>query len=52
MRKPSWQMLIFVISSLLGVILVGLGTAHLSKLKQPRRQASDNGYFICNGVSI
>jgi len=33
-------MLIFVISLLLAVILLGLGTAYVSKLKQQRRQLS------------
>ena len=34
-------MLIFIISLLLAVILLGLGTAYVSKLKQQRRQLSD-----------
>jgi hypothetical protein len=43
MRKFSWQtMIIFVIVLLLGVVLIGLGTAYVSKLKQQRRQLSDN----------
>jgi hypothetical protein len=51
MRRFSWQtMLIFVISLLLAVILLGLGTAHISKLKQQRRQVSDNGVFDCVNV--
>jgi hypothetical protein len=51
MRKFSWQtMLIFVVSLLLAVILLGLATAHISKLKQERRQVSDNGVFDCVNV--
>jgi hypothetical protein len=43
MRRFSWQtMLIFIISLLLAVILLGLVTAHISKLKQQRRQLSDS----------
>jgi hypothetical protein len=43
MRKFSWQtMIIFVIVLLLGVVLIGLGTAYVIKLKQQRRQLSDN----------
>jgi hypothetical protein len=38
-------MLIFVIGLLLAVILLGLGTAYMSKLKQQRRQLSDNSLF-------
>lgn len=41
-------MLIFVISLLLGVMLVGLGTAYLAKLKQQRRQLSDTSLFTCH----
>jgi uncharacterized protein YneF (UPF0154 family) len=53
MRKPSWPaMLLFVICLLLGVILIGLGTAHISKFKQQRRQLSDNGRFISNSLRI
>jgi hypothetical protein len=53
MRKFSWQtMLIFVVSLLLAVILLGLGTAHISKLKQQRRQLSDNGVFDCVYVEL
>jgi hypothetical protein len=48
MRRFSWQtMLIFLISLLLAVILLGLATAHISKLKQQRRQLSDNSVFNC-----
>ena len=51
MRRFSWQtMLIFVISLLLAVILLGLGIAHISKLKQQRRQLSDNSVFDCVNV--
>ena len=35
-------MLIFIISLLVAVILLGLATAHISKLKQQRRQLSDS----------
>jgi hypothetical protein len=46
MRKFSWRtMLIFVISLLLGVMLIGLGTAYIAKLKQQRRQSSDTSLF-------
>jgi hypothetical protein len=46
MHKFSWRtMLIFVMSLLLAVILLGLVTAYISKLKQQRRQLSDNGIF-------
>ena len=42
MQKFSWRtMIIFVMVLLLGVILLGLGTAYLSKLKQERRQLSE-----------
>ncbi|SHL01333.1 hypothetical protein SAMN05444159_4773 [Bradyrhizobium lablabi] len=48
MHKFSWRtMLIFVLSLLLAVILLGLGTAYISKLKQQRRQLSDNSPFNC-----
>jgi hypothetical protein len=51
MHKFSWRtMLIFVMSLLLAVILLGLATAYISKLKQQRRQLSDNG--IVNSVSL
>ena len=51
MRRFSWQtMLIFVIGLLLAVILLGLGTAHIGKLKQQRRQLSDNSVFDCVNV--
>jgi hypothetical protein len=39
-KFSSRTMLIFVISLLLAVILLGLGTAYVSKLKQQRRQLS------------
>jgi hypothetical protein len=40
MRKFSWQtMLIFVVSLLLAVVLLGLATAHIAKLKQQGRHA-------------
>jgi hypothetical protein len=39
MKKFSWPtMIIFVMVLLLGVVLVGLGTAYVSKLKQQHRQ--------------
>ena len=38
-------MLIFLIGLLLAVILLGLATAHISMLKQQRRQLSDNSVF-------
>ena len=41
-KFSSRTMLIFVIGLLLAVILLGLGTAYMSKLKQQRRQLSDN----------
>jgi len=46
MRRFSWRtMIIFVMVLLLGVILLGLGTAYVSKFKQQRRQLSDSfGY--------
>jgi len=51
MRKFSWQtMLIFIVSLLLAVVLLGLGAAHIANLKQQRRQLSDNGIFDCVGV--
>jgi hypothetical protein len=51
MRKFSWQtMLIFIVSLLLAVVLLGLGTAYIANLKQQRRQLSDNGIFDCVGV--
>jgi ABC-type lipoprotein release transport system permease subunit len=53
MRKFSWQtMLIFVVGLLLAVILIGLGTAHISKLKQQRRQLSDSRVFDCVYVEL
>lgn len=46
MHKFSWRtLIIFVMVLLVGVILLGLGTAYLSKLKQQRRQASENDLF-------
>ena len=46
MHKFSWRtMLIFVISLLLGVILIGAGAAYMGKLKHQRRQLSDNSIF-------
>ena len=46
MQKFSWRtMIIFVMVLLLGVILLGLSTAYVSKLKQERRQLSGSlGY--------
>jgi hypothetical protein len=44
-------MLIFVIGLLLAVILLGLGTAYISKLKQQRRQLSDNSLFNCRALA-
>jgi hypothetical protein len=46
MQKFSWRaMIIFVMVLLLGVILLGLGAAHVSKLKKERRQLSESfGY--------
>jgi hypothetical protein len=38
-------MIIFVMVLFLAVILLGLGTAYLGKLKQQRRQLSDS-YFL------
>lgn len=38
-------MIIFVVCLLLAVIILGLGTAYVSKLKQQRRQLSDNNLF-------
>ena len=45
-------MLIFVISLLLAVMLLGLGTAYVSKLKQQRRQLSDNSLFNCGELAV
>ena len=43
MQKFSWRtMIIFVMVLFLGVILLGLGTAYVSKLKQERRQLSES----------
>ena len=44
-------MLIFVIGLLLAVILLGLGTAYVSNLKQQRRQLSDNSLFNCGALA-
>jgi len=46
MQKFSWRtMIIFVMVLLLGVILLGLSTAYVSKLKRERRQLSESfGY--------
>ena len=53
MRKFSWPtMVIFVISLLVAVILLGLATAHISKLKQQRRQLSDNSLFNCGALAV
>jgi hypothetical protein len=38
-------MLIFVASLFLAVMLIGLGTAHISKLKQQRRELSKTSLF-------
>jgi hypothetical protein len=52
MYKFSWRtMIIFVVVLFLGVILLGLGTAYLGKLKQQRRQLSDS-YPFSLGASI
>ena len=48
-KFSSRTMLIFVIGLLLAVMLLGLGTAYVSKLKQQRRQLSDNSLFNCGG---
>jgi hypothetical protein len=43
MQKFSWRTIIMVL--LLGVVLLGLGTAYVRKLKQERRQLSESfGY--------
>jgi hypothetical protein len=42
MPKFSSTMLFFVIGLLLAVLALGVGTAYVSKLKQQRRQPSDN----------
>jgi hypothetical protein len=53
MRRFSWKtMLIFVMGLLLAVMLLGLGTAHISKLKQQRRQLSDSCAFDCVKVGL
>jgi len=44
-------MLIFVTGLLLAVILLGVGTAYISKLKQQRRQLSDNSLFNCGALA-
>jgi hypothetical protein len=47
MHKFSWRtMLIFVASLFLAVIPIGLGTAHISKLKQQRRELSKTSLFM------
>ena len=51
-KFSSRTMLIFVISLLLAVILLGLGTAYVSKLKQQRRQLSDNSLFSCGALAV
>jgi hypothetical protein len=52
MHKFSLRtMLIFVVSLLVAVVLLGLGTAYISKLKQQRRQLSDNSLFICDALT-
>jgi hypothetical protein len=51
-KFSSRTMLIFVISLLLAVILLGLGTAYVSKLKQQRRQLSDNSLFNCGALAV
>jgi hypothetical protein len=52
MYKFSWRtMIIFIVVLFLGVILLGLGTAYLGKLKQQRRQLSDS-YLFNFGASI
>jgi len=51
-KFSSRTMLIFVISLLLAVILLGLGTAYVSKLKQQRRQLSDNSLFNCGALTV
>jgi CHASE1-domain containing sensor protein len=49
MHKFSWRtLLIFVIGLLLGVMLIGLGTAYIAKLKQQRRELSDTSLFTCH----
>ena len=49
MHKFSWRtMLIFVAGLFLAVMLIGLGTAHISKLKQQRRELSKTSLFICH----
>jgi hypothetical protein len=50
-KFSSRTMLIFVIGLLLAVILLGLGTAYVSKLKQQRRQLSDNSLFSCGALA-
>jgi len=46
MQKFSWRtMIIFVLVLLLGLVLIGLSTAYVSKLKQQRRQLSDSCPF-------
>ena len=46
MHKFSWRtMLIFVVSLLLAIILLGVGTAYMIKLKQQLRQLSTTALF-------
>lgn len=51
-KFSSRTMLIFVIGLLLAVILLGLGTAYMSKLKQQRRQLSDGGLFNRGALTL
>jgi hypothetical protein len=50
-KFSSRTMLIFIVSLLVAVILLGLGTAYISKLKQQRRQLSDNSLFDCGALA-
>jgi hypothetical protein len=54
MQKFSWRtMIIFVMVLLLAVILLGLGTAYVSKLKQERRRLSESfGYRAFMEVTL
>jgi hypothetical protein len=46
MHKFSWRTMLFFVASLfLAVILIGLGTAHISKLKQQSRELSKTSLF-------
>jgi hypothetical protein len=51
-KFSSRTMLIFVIGLLLAAMLLGLGTAYVSKLKQQRRQLSDNSLFNCGALAV